>query len=142
MLQPWIAGRKNAIRERGGIDIVGRRPRLLLIIGMAVWHVSSEGVARAMVCAWCHRAGLQMKLLQLWVGLGVFPGPYKGFSQRAQLSGRLKIHKAPVQPVIVLVQHLFAVGEHKRHVRDRKSTRLNSSHVAISYAVFCLKKKR
>src|SRR5439155_9975655 len=26
-------------------------------------------------------------------------------------------------------------------VRDRKSTRLNSSHVAISYAVFCLKKK-
>src|SRR5436305_5200287 len=27
-------------------------------------------------------------------------------------------------------------------VRDRKSTRLNSSHVRISYAVFCLKKKR
>src|SRR5207253_9172965 len=27
-------------------------------------------------------------------------------------------------------------------VLDRKSTRLNSSHVAISYAVFCLKKKR
>src|SRR5690625_6054021 len=26
-------------------------------------------------------------------------------------------------------------------IRDRKSTRLNSSHVAISYAVFCLKKK-
>src|SRR5207253_10884814 len=28
-----------------------------------------------------------------------------------------------------------------RPVEDRKSTRLNSSHVAISYAVFCLKKK-
>src|SRR5207253_10416078 len=28
-----------------------------------------------------------------------------------------------------------------RVVQDRKSTRLNSSHVAISYAVFCLKKK-
>src|SRR5690625_7101342 len=27
-------------------------------------------------------------------------------------------------------------------LRDRKSTRLNSSHVAISYAVFCLKKKK
>src|SRR5438874_9743990 len=26
--------------------------------------------------------------------------------------------------------------------RDRKSTRLNSSHVEISYAVFCLKKKK
>src|SRR3989442_10018794 len=28
------------------------------------------------------------------------------------------------------------------HPRDRKSTRLNSSHVRISYAVFCLKKKK
>src|SRR5690349_24124844 len=28
-----------------------------------------------------------------------------------------------------------------RHPADRKSTRLNSSHVEISYAVFCLKKK-
>src|SRR5437773_6827833 len=27
-------------------------------------------------------------------------------------------------------------------VEDRKSTRLNSSHITISYAVFCLKKKR
>src|SRR5690625_5899277 len=30
----------------------------------------------------------------------------------------------------------------RRAPRDRKSTRLNSSHVAISYAVFCLKKKK
>src|SRR5437660_5161852 len=29
-----------------------------------------------------------------------------------------------------------------RRVSDRKSTRLNSSHVAISYAVFCLKKNK
>src|SRR5690349_21947972 len=29
-----------------------------------------------------------------------------------------------------------------RIARDRKSTRLNSSHVEISYAVFCLKKKK
>src|SRR5690625_5965975 len=29
-----------------------------------------------------------------------------------------------------------------KNMRDRKSTRLNSSHVAISYAVFCLKKKK
>src|SRR3712207_7115190 len=28
------------------------------------------------------------------------------------------------------------------HLRDRKSTRLNSSHANISYAVFCLKKKK
>src|SRR3989442_6106041 len=30
----------------------------------------------------------------------------------------------------------------RRRPRDRKSTRLNSSHVRISYAVFCLKKKK
>src|SRR3712207_7250821 len=29
-----------------------------------------------------------------------------------------------------------------RHFEDRKSTRLNSSHANISYAVFCLKKKK
>src|SRR3989442_3365472 len=30
----------------------------------------------------------------------------------------------------------------RHHRKDRKSTRLNSSHVRISYAVFCLKKKK
>src|SRR5207249_7470774 len=30
----------------------------------------------------------------------------------------------------------------RRTTQDRKSTRLNSSHVSISYAVFCLKKKK
>src|SRR5690625_5559162 len=36
------------------------------------------------------------------------------------------------------------LGDRRLHLprRDRKSTRLNSSHVAISYAVFCLKKKK
>src|SRR5256885_9825309 len=39
-------------------------------------------------------------------------------------------------------------GQHMRQIaprhllEDRKSTRLNSSHLVISYAVFCLKKKR
>src|SRR5690625_6909503 len=36
------------------------------------------------------------------------------------------------------VQSAIYEGDHQ----DRKSTRLNSSHVAISYAVFCLKKKK
>src|SRR2546426_3433272 len=40
-----------------------------------------------------------------------------------------------------------ALGQQRRRSRarvegDRKSTRLNSSHLVISYAVFCLKKKR
>src|SRR6266540_5686942 len=34
------------------------------------------------------------------------------------------------------------VGLSVLHTLDRKSTRLNSSHITISYAVFCLKKKK
>src|SRR2546427_5117872 len=38
---------------------------------------------------------------------------------------------------------LAALRKHLSHdTRDRKSTRLNSSHSQISYAVFCLKKKK
>src|SRR5690554_7453286 len=40
-----------------------------------------------------------------------------------------------------VVEHASAVGNLQLG-EDRKSTRLNSSHVRISYAVFCLKKKR
>src|SRR5690625_6310422 len=51
-------------------------------------------------------------------------------------------------------QQLYRLGDHAEAsaratdicglcaTQDRKSTRLNSSHVAISYAVFCLKKKK
>src|SRR6266498_4642580 len=35
-----------------------------------------------------------------------------------------------------------SAGSRGGPARDRKSTRLNSSHVRISYAVFCLKKKK
>src|SRR5471030_3392311 len=36
----------------------------------------------------------------------------------------------------------FTGRSQPRHPGDRKSTRLNSSHLGISYAVFCLKKKK
>src|SRR2546430_7571694 len=43
----------------------------------------------------------------------------------------------------LLAQVLTLVGMRPRvPMRDRKSTRLNSSHSQISYAVFCLKKKK
>src|SRR5438045_7593747 len=37
--------------------------------------------------------------------------------------------------------HAAAFAAEGRKIGDRKSTRLNSSHLGISYAVFCLKKK-
>src|SRR3972149_8936401 len=38
--------------------------------------------------------------------------------------------------------HVREGGGSRREAQDRKSTRLNSSHSQISYAVFCLKKKK
>src|SRR2546422_1387318 len=43
--------------------------------------------------------------------------------------------------VVGLDEPLLLGERHAAHVPDRKSTRLNSSHGYISYAVFCLKKK-
>src|SRR5258707_4568345 len=47
-------------------------------------------------------------------------------------------------PNVVLTPHLGSATRETREAmtRDRKSTRLNSSHANISYAVFCLKKKQ
>src|SRR5258708_21470219 len=44
-------------------------------------------------------------------------------------------------PQLVAIDHELEVGGVAEH-GDRKSTRLNSSHQIISYAVFCLKKKK
>src|SRR3989442_3172482 len=48
---------------------------------------------------------------------------------------RLEIGSAAVRDEVILFDSVANGG-------DRKSTRLNSSHVRISYAVFCLKKKK
>src|SRR5688500_20404528 len=40
------------------------------------------------------------------------------------------------------VRQVDGAAHHRHFGRDRKSTRLNSSHLVISYAVFCLKKKK
>src|SRR5699024_7617629 len=50
-------------------------------------------------------------------------------------TARIDVGRAD-QRIIIIDHEQFGM-----HERDRKSTRLNSSHVSISYAVFCLKKK-
>src|SRR2546429_3838807 len=44
--------------------------------------------------------------------------------------------------VVVVGEHRLLVPQEVELFEDRKSTRLNSSHGYISYAVFCLKKKK
>src|SRR5256885_10823236 len=66
---------------------------------------------------------------------------------RSQVAGR-PVHQRRVRLVLdrgaaALERELHAVGAAAGLVgRDRKITRLNSSHLVISYAVFCLKKKK
>src|SRR3712207_7191964 len=50
-------------------------------------------------------------------------------------------HPPPVSPAECLLA-LHHLRQGSRPLEDRKSTRLNSSHANISYAVFCLKKKK
>src|SRR5260221_5114627 len=56
--------------------------------------------------------------------------PYTTLFRSGQLDNRQLLDHAAIQPV------RFSI------TTDRKSTRLNSSHTVISYAVFCLKKKK
>src|SRR3989442_7392376 len=68
---------------------------------------------------------------------------------RSELLGDVR-ERSPADEHVVLVGARVAAGRRRcrgvarvlpRRSADRKSTRLNSSHVRISYAVFCLKKK-
>src|SRR5258708_24302601 len=67
------------------------------------------------------------------------------FSGDECLAGRNPLQGTELCAVVEFMyslEHLFAVfGDPAFGDRDRKSTRLNSSHQIISYAVFCLKKK-
>src|SRR5690625_6860760 len=76
-----------------------------------------------------------------------------GILRPGQEFGFLAVRENQPRPGCPLKKLLRAVLPQERHRRwidrkihtgrpDRKSTRLNSSHVAISYAVFCLKKKK
>src|SRR5438034_3892403 len=61
-----------------------------------------------------------------------------------QQSGRGS-HRAPYSRLQSPREHLLKTGDKpvlREKSIDRKSTRLNSSHTVISYAVFCLKKKK
>src|SRR5690242_21456417 len=49
---------------------------------------------------------------------------------------------APLSPESTIAKFLDRSGPGIQQLADRKSTRLNSSHMSISYAVFCLKKKK
>src|SRR5437773_5439775 len=80
---------------------------------------------------------------------GGLPAPFVFLAQVAAQTSRIRLGTAIVTLPLELpiraaedsaVLDLMCGG--RLEVGDRKSTRLNSSHITISYAVFCLKKKK
>src|SRR2546430_9111833 len=90
----------------------------------------------------------------------LFPGSRSTMNQELcayLVRGDGRVSEMPIDELLVAIEHLMQAGiaqgqsisSDKAAVyeflqtlkRDRKSTRLNSSHSQISYAVFCLKKK-
>src|SRR5207244_5379452 len=53
-----------------------------------------------------------------------------------------KVIEAINRPTLVMAHNKTLAAQLYHEFKDRKSTRLNSSHQIISYAVFCLKKKK
>src|SRR5437870_6392929 len=66
-------------------------------------------------------------------------GVLDAIAERVRFARRRFGHYEVIDFVAVLFG--YAISGERTLEADRKSTRLNSSHVAISYAVFCLKKK-
>src|SRR5437773_7871181 len=96
-----------------------------------------------------YAAGVVITLL-LSILLAYFLDPAVEFLERFGLPRTL----GAMVMVLISISVLAAVGyglwtrtadfaeNWPKYSRDRKSTRLNSSHITISYAVFCLKKKK
>src|SRR2546427_7560378 len=65
-----------------------------------------------------------------------------GFAIQGVYRDRVKANQWLYWPVVAFIRLLAKLTPEARRKEDRKSTRLNSSHSQISYAVFCLKKKK
>src|SRR5690625_2201379 len=74
--------------------------------------------------------------------IGTIIGIVSGYYRKADFILMRMIDGLLAFPSLLLALALVAaLGGNLTNIIDRKSTRLNSSHVAISYAVFCSKKK-
>src|SRR5690625_5646531 len=87
-------------------------------------------------------ANTEVSAVSLSVGVGSYHNPpeFQGLAHYLEHMLFLGTEKYPEPNE--LQSFLAENAGHTNAYTDRKSTRLNSSHVAISYAVFCLKKKK
>src|SRR5690554_7776243 len=105
----------NAVASRARRKRILKATRGYFGRGSNVWTVAKNKYEKGLQYAYRDRKVKKREFRSLWIQRINAGARLHGFSY-SQLMGLLK--------------------------KDRKSTRLNSSHVRISYAVFCLKKKK
>src|SRR5690606_34079383 len=120
---------RNAAREPEVVELA----RFLQRMGARVYGVGSdtirvEGVSRLHGCDYT--------VMPDRIEAGTF------LAAAAATGGDVEIDHVIPEHLEAVTAKLAEAGAHVWRSGDRKSTRLNSSHVKISYAVFCLKKKK
>src|SRR3989442_9891734 len=116
------------------IDLLGR---LLMPLALRLQELVA---GRAVIDAQWLKAGLAVITLPVvvWAGGQFYRGAWSGFKHRTADMNTL----IGVGTGAAYLYSLAATVAPVAFTGDRKSTRLNSSHVRISYAVFCLEKKK
>src|SRR3989442_6366481 len=136
-------GRLIAVGSNEDVGVhIGRKTRVsdgrgrTVVPGLIDTHVHALGVAEAEVTQ-PFRNLRSIGELQAWIRNEAQRRPRETWIWTPRVyPTRLREHRFPTRQELDL-----AAREHPVVQLDRKSTRLNSSHVRISYAVFCLKKK-
>src|SRR5690606_12940727 len=131
-MHPWLDPRKARIWSRSNARIYGTYARLFDVQSHGWMNVHATHLNLPMgrgdeAVAMMNAAALVLPYLP---AISASSPMYEGELQDA-VDNRLAW----------ILKHQARIPESQGWIVDRKSTRLNSSHVKISYAVFCLKKK-
>src|SRR2546422_6138302 len=116
--------RTDVLEEKPYVGAVGR----LLIAALFLISGVGKVAAPALTQGYIASAGLPFPLLAYLVAIVI------------EVGGGILLILGYQSRIVASVMAVFTVAA--ATVKDRKSTRLNSSHGYISYAVFCLKKKK
>src|SRR5256885_3685851 len=104
--------------------------------------LSSTLLMVAVLVAWRDETSQQLRDLALQDMLTGLPNRRALLERAPAMLAHAQRHRQALALVMLDLDHFKHVNdEHGHAVGDRKSTRLNSSHLVISYAVFCLKTK-
>src|SRR5690625_1966791 len=133
----------------GAIDIAKQHPNVvrMQLLGAQVIAVDAGGktLKEAVDSAfgvWASDYGQTMFAIGSVVGPDPFPSMVRDFQAVVGREAREQVLQKEGKLPTALVASVGGGSNAIGLFRDRKSTRLNSSHVASSYAVFCLKEKR